>query len=288
MPTPRFNSIDRQRMIDLYTSGLSSIKVATIFNCDKATILRTCKRAGVERRSRKEARALMLATGYRAFTKGFIDQADNIITRYNAGESSIDIAKSLNAHPAHIRRIIVQCGGTIRTGSEASKLADPTREKVALGNQKNLAKIGFGENELNAALLNRNEIPIQQLAVGSKNIDIAIAPVAVEVWFNSTSPLKDTYCRKRMEYILNRSNWWFIHIWIARHTRIFNIPAVTNEIISFLQIAKTNPPSNRQHWVIRGSGEFSTCFGDDFNKRSRIPSSVNSINNSSINNSVGW
>jgi len=144
--------------------------------------------------------------------------------------------------------------------------------------------VGWGEDTVSDWLVERGETPDLQHPVGTKNIDIAIAPVAVEIWLSSSSPLTDPYCRKRIEYLSNRG-WWCCYVLISRRTKVL-LPAVADEIITFVQLARVHPTPPRQHRVIRGCGELAATFGDNLNDITVVPPSKGCIHHRTGNKRI--
>ena len=105
-----------------------------------------------------------------------------------------------------------------------------------------------------------------------RNIDIAIAPIAVEVWLSSSSPLEDPYCRGRIKH-LSDLGWASCYVLVSRRTRTL-LPAVADKIVAIHDAAQRDPTAPREHWVIRGCGELAATFSDDLAHGPLVPAAV--------------
>src|SRR5207237_1177233 len=100
---------------------------------------------------------------------------------------------------------------------QALPLIDREKMLTARAESRPVNHVGWGEDILFDLLVEQGEVPERQLPAGTRNIDLAIKPVAVEVWLSSISPLQDPYCRSRLEYLSDRG-WWICYIFVARRT----------------------------------------------------------------------
>ncbi len=131
-------------------------------------------------------------------------------------------------------------------------------------------QIGFGEKAVLDELAARGQTAEPQHPFQTRNIDIAIGQnVAVEIWLSSGLPLSDPYCRKRLKQLV-KGGWWCCYVLISRVTKRLDVGSVADKLMRFVEMTKRNHPDGRQHWVIRGSGELQTVFGDDLNEWSHI------------------
>lgn len=255
---------DARHAVQLYLSGLSCRAVARQTGFGVDAVLGAVRRAGATR-DLSAARKNLLSTGYRSFRRDDLP-VDQITERYMNGESSTTLAAEFECDQKAIFRAVRDGGGLTRTPAQARVLIDwdATRERGALNVHQNTLKVGWGEDEVYAALCDRGETPDRQHPVGPKNIDIALSPVAVEIWLSSSLPLSDDYCRRRIEYLSDRG-WTMLYVLISRRTRLLDAAAVADQVIRFREVTKSNPPTLREHRVIRGSGDLATRFGDDLN-----------------------
>jgi hypothetical protein len=254
--------------VELYRGGLSFREASIKTGLGTQVIKRAVKEAGINR-TLHEA---LLLKGAKMRGKKTAPQLplDEIKRRYLAGESTTDIAKTYNVGYGAILRRLRQQGVRIRTLAEAGKLV---REESRARRAKSIIpKVGLGEELLAKWLRQLGEVPVIQQAVGTRNVDIALWPLAVEVWLSSSSPLSDPYCRQRIKYLADRG-WSSCYVFMARRTGIL-LPTVADKIISLRDQALLNPTAARQHWVIRGCGELAAAVGDDLDHGPLIPVSM--------------
>lgn len=281
--SPVRTNADRDHAIELYTSGLSTRQITDIMRADTKWIRRVIHDAGLMR-NRQDARLAASATHphWQARNRTDISSVD-IVGDYQSGIPATEIAKRLGVSTRVVRARLNQGGIPLRSRAEARLLID--REKaaatVAEGRSR---KVGWGEDLLYDWLVERGEVPDPQFPVGIRNIDIALAPIAVEVWTSSISPLADPYCRDRIKYLADRG-WASVYIFVARRTRTL-LPCVADEVIRIRDLARANPSAPRQHWVIRGCGERAAVFGDNLDHGALIPPAISCGYHSSINKSV--
>jgi transposase len=258
---------DRKNAVKLYVSGLSGKQVALQLGVSGHCIERYLNEAGVTR-SIAEAQLLRNARG--DGRKPIELPLEDIKRRYEAGEGCPQIAQTYGVSQSVISRRLQDMGVRIRTLAEAGALIrEESRAKRA---ESCAAPVGWGEELLGRWLRERGKDPVHQLPVGSRNVDLALTPIAVEVWLSGSSPLTDPYCRNRIKYLGDRG-WSSCYVFIPRRTRIL-VPAVADQIVALHDAALLNPTAPRQHWVIRGCGELAATFGDDLNHGPLIPMSV--------------
>lgn len=260
---------DRDAIVRMYLSGSSSVQIGAILGIDPANVRRIVGEAGVSR-SCSEAFALRLKRGdHPRFRKDI--STDVIAERYAAGEGVKTLVRSVGLSACSLKKRLIGKGIAIRPVAEARALVDREQMSAARAETRS-RKIGFGEDILRDWLIERGERPELQFPVGVKNIDLAIAPVAVEVWLGTSSPIKDPYCRERIEYLADRG-WCSWYVVVSRRTRVL-LPSVADEIVASLQDARRDPTTSRQHRVIRGCGEVAAVFGPDLDDVALIPPSV--------------
>lgn len=265
----RLSETLENRILGLYVAGKSTRQVAAELRVGVDAVAGVVKRAESMRNHSQAA--------LNKFTEGFEHpntKVDAQAVREAYETSSMfqdEIAERFGLSKGHVGSVVKRAGGQLRNRNQAARqaVANGSAERGALGRQYHCASVGAFEDILYGSLCDRGESPIQQRAVGTKNVDIAIHPVAVEVWVSCDFPTRHRYCSERIKYLADRG-WWCLYVFVDRKSRDFDLAAVTNEIIRFKQIAETYPAASRQHWVIRGGGEFCTCVGDDLNEIARI------------------
>jgi transposase len=279
----KLSNFYRDHIVELYLSGLNNREIAEQEGRDEAWITTVVNQAGVNR-SHSQAQRLTWQKGRQAYqlNQSLEKDMDKIIARYLAGESCQSIARQYGVNES-----LVNCRlrkkGVLRTPAQALLLID--REKAMTRLAKTRTKLtGFGEDTLYQLLTDRGEGPIPQLPLGSKNIDLALEPIAVEVWKASDFPFRSDYCRKRIKYLANRG-WSSLYVWITPNLSGVS-PLVADEVVRLVQITRANPTSTRQHWVIRSSGKYASIASFDLNHWTFIPSSKRLPHNSPFHESA--
>lgn len=279
MPRKRPDS-DRDNIVKLYLSGLSINAVAKEMTADPKWVGSVLAKRGIERRSLSEARNNFYRRGGKPanFRTG-IDAVD-VVRRYETGECILSIASSLDTSNSVVNRILRDEGAVKRSYAEAHALIDREKMFTKIANSKS-RKVGWGEDIVYEWLANRGEIPERQKPEGVRNIDMALHPIAVEVWLSCTSPLRDPYCLKRIKYLADRG-WLSCYVFVSRRTRVL-LPRVAEQIISHLYLARSQPPALREHWVIRGCGELAARASLNLDHITLIEASVDCPHHSCVN-----
>lgn len=206
---------------------------------------------------------------------------DHIVERYRSGEPYTHIAKAIGVASGTVLRRLRQAGVPIRGVAEATTTPE-IREKVLTAQAEHRRrKVGRFEDVLGQWLEERGELPDYQRPCGTRSIDLAISPIAVEVWLSTSLPFADPYCRRRIKDLSNRG-WSSVYVFIARRTNTL-LPVVADQIVALAQETRRDPPAARQHWVIRGCGELAAIASDDLDDFTVIPPSVGCPYHSCVN-----
>lgn len=216
---------------------------------------------------------------------------DDLVRRYDGGESEQALAKSLGVDRGTIRARLLEAGAQIRGRGDANRLrmSRTTAEERARfttaahdavrGSTRSfddLATRARGIEQRGATWTNASPAEIQfadmlrdagldvinQKAVGPYNVDVATGTVAVEIlggsWHRSKSH------RERLRYILD-AGWDVVYIWVDG--RRYPLTRVAAEyVIAHRQFRDRHPAVPRCYRVIRGSGQFvaeGSADGDD-------------------------
>lgn len=201
--------------------------------------------------------------------------ANDVIEGYKIGESCKACADRLGVSRQVISRIYRENGIKPRTRSEAMyiRMANATPEErirltssaheavrgakrslsvlvqSAKTRQRTMQYLGAGETELFDMLAARGHVGIKQLAVERYNIDIGIAPVAVELLIDSRNPMDRKADRKKIEY-LTKNGWCVFYIRLYHVTELREAHA--DYIASFLYRVSRDPSLIGEYWVIGG------------------------------------
>lgn len=277
-------ALDIDDLIRAYLSGESVGEIAGRLGIGRSTVRKRLEEAGIEMHSIKEAANLKWSKTARGPSAIRLDiDVDEIVRCYGAGETERQIARDLGVSQNVINRRLKE-RGVSRSTSEASRLRyarmteearkpltraanewsrgrpRSERHKIssALAAQRDLRKVGEGERELGVSLRERGLEPVPQLAVWKYNIDLAIAPVAVEVERCRGNPLRRTTHYQRTVDLLDMG-WFVIIVQIAPGE--LTEAGAAEYVVSFLEVLESNPPAGTQYRVIRGSGEFVAAGG---------------------------
>lgn len=212
-----------------------------------------------------------------------ISNFDDILCRYQAGESENKLASELGVSRQVVRRHLLESGIQPRGRSEAElikwqRMTPEQRDRqvaaahiaargrtVSWEEKCRRAKALEGydylivpvETELAEFLRSRGLDVTQQKAVGAYNIDVAInlPTVAVEVFGGQWHTCAEHKTRhyKRVKYLLNEG-WHVLIIWVDARRYPISVGA-HKYIISFTEELRRNPPALSEYRVILGNGE---------------------------------
>jgi len=225
-----------KKIIGLYKSGMSEKAVSDAMNIGRNVITRIFNENGIKRRSASEAETL----------------------KWKQMSASKRKQQLKAAHDA--------TRGRPQTIDHLLK-----RSKTQANIQNNVSKY---ETKLMRMLQKRGHWPVPQLAIGPYNCDLALHPVAVEVWAGGWH-FGGTHLRrfeKRTRYIMN-AGWHVLIIVISgSRGRSFPLtPAVADYVISYVNQIRSKPSSVCQYRVVWGAGEETTGGSLNDDKLSCIP-----------------
>jgi hypothetical protein len=204
--------------------------------------------------------------------------AKEIADAYQSGESEYSLSKRYDVSRNVLRQRLVAQGVEIRSWSEAGKVRaskmtpkeraaqaaaahnavrGATRTyadlcKNALGRERVGRCASPGEQQMVDWLHMRGLGPIPQKAIGKYNVDVAMAPVAVEVLGGGWHAYKPTHAIRTPE-ILN-AGWHLAFVWDHEGDSALTEHAA-DHVISWLEEIRRDPPSIGQYRVISGSGQ---------------------------------
>lgn len=224
--------------------------------------------------------------------------------RYEAGQSVLAMATDLETSRPTIMRRLRELGLDPRSGSEANYIrmarltqaerrdlaaaANASRRKpeVNFGSRQanrmvaaiNSAKsrtrtVGKGEAEMLDLLLGRGLTVECQLPVYGYNLDLAVAPVAVEVWWAKSYPFRHGRTARRTIDLADLG-WSTIFVWLC-----WQLPTddSADAVVAFIDEMRRNPPAVRQQYrVIRSDGDFVSGGAADLDNLALVPPSHHS------------
>ena len=273
----KFPDSYRLHAIQLYESGLSLLLVSQKMGVSIEWVDGVVLSTGIAR-SRAEAAKLRFKRERPHNTYLDLPVAE-IVRRYQGGGGVLDIARDLGISSRPVFRILEEQGVARRSLADTQRLIG--RKKALAIAKARPDHVGWGEEKVQAWLAERGEVADSQHPSGTRNIDIAIPPIAVEVWLSANSPFTDTYCRDRIKDLSDRG-WVSYYVWVARRTRIL-LPTVADQLVAWIQEGRRNPTAPREHRVIRGCGELAATASYDLDQITRIPPSVDCPHHSSVN-----
>ena len=118
------------------------------------------------------------------------------------------------------------------------------------------------EGKLQAMLEAKGLSPIPQQPIENYNLDLGLAPIAVEVHVSANNPLTDRRLRKRIKKLLELG-WPVVYVWITR-ARLRQVS--TDKIIALFNFYCSQPSPPREYWVIRGTGEMVERGSDPYHR----------------------
>lgn len=129
---------NKQKIIDMYNSGLSTNKISKEFNCNSGSIYLKLQSWGIEIKKRQ------------SFIGNIEDFKDEILEMYNSGIGSYSIAKKLNISKPTVLRLIKKYTNTRKaTVDKNNLLKDKLDLVIELFETKNMTEIskitGHGE-----------------------------------------------------------------------------------------------------------------------------------------------
>ncbi len=222
---------------------------------------------------------------------------NDIVRRYKSGESEKAISELLSVSRTAIRRRLLMAGITPNNRSRAmyimaSKLTPEERRrrtkaanaaargrkvpieercKVAASREKSKKGISHLENSMEKILRKAGFEPVPQKAIGPYNCDLAVHPVAVEIfgggWHFSGSHLART--PDRIRYLMDHG--WHVLMVVIDARRFPLTTEVGNYVISYIKNARRHPSAVREYRVVRGAGHYLASGCADDNEISIIP-----------------
>jgi very-short-patch-repair endonuclease len=206
---------------------------------------------------------------------------DDLVSRYESGQSVNSLAKFHNVSRRAIMRRLVLRGVTLRNQSQSEaakwslmteaqranqvrKAHDAVRGKRRSDAEMELRaavksrRIGAGETELIELLSARGIHPEGQRPVGRYNIDIACGDVAVEIHRTSGHPMKIARIRDRVENLFSRG-YVSLYVWLRPWE--FPTDVTADHVVSLLQLFSRSPTEFGKYRVIRADGYDQTTPG---------------------------
>lgn len=264
IPPLRIHLLPVDELAGAYRSGESEYSLAHRYGVLRSAVRRHLESAGVEIRSRSaagkvragkmtpEQRAAQLAAAHQAWR----EPRRRVAPELEGKRPRKRYSKSLVEQPTFI-----DADGRRRHSPEL------LAAKAALREQR--GDLGSpGEIALGGWLRDRGHVPTPQKAIGKYNVDLAMAPVAVEV-LGGGWHLTNRKHAVRTPYILNEG-WHLVFAWDHEGDSALACGAA-DYIVAFLNQVRRDPPSVSQYRVISGNGQLLAAGSADDNKFTLVP-----------------
>ena len=184
----------------------------------------------------------------------------DLVDRYLAGATGYELAERFGVSKSTVYRVLDKSGVDLRRLPMHKARADSTASfgelcqraatREANGTQSSPLEARFAD------LLTERGVPkpVPQKAIGPYNVDLAIGPVAVEIWgggWHGSGAHLERF-EERTSYVLD-AGWWQICVWSPN--TMPSVPAAADQVVAFYEFARTHPAADRKHWVIWGTGQ---------------------------------
>lgn len=283
MPAP-LTPVDTDYIVKHYLAGESCQQIASALNVGVRVVHNRLDKRGIERRKVAKLTAV---------------QVEELIDRYVAGESQNQLAAAFGITQSSVYRWIKKHGvqitrseaerrkwetmsaaqrsAQVASAHEAVRGTTRTHESLvqaALTRERVLSHATDEERVMATWLTDRGiEGVTLQKAVSKYNVDIAAAPVAVELFGGGwhSHGLHRERLPERTRDLANHG-WNLLIVWTHKVHPLGS--EVADEIVSFVERSRSDPAFRRQYRVIWGDGKFiaSGCVDDD--KLTLIPSGI--------------
>jgi len=265
-------SIDQNRLVRLYESGVSSTKLCEEFGISRSTVLNVVRRSNGTVKVKH-----WVLVKYRA------------VALYQSGLSENQVAQTIGCSRTVVRCALTKSGVYVRSQSEAETLkwqqmsADKRKRQVQSAHQavkdkprsffkqisikqaktkeQTKSKVGFLEQEFALALELLGKKCLSQTAIDVYNADLTFGNTVIEIHANSSHPHNHTYYRRRIENIL-KLGWNVLYI---KCTGKILIDRAAQKISLMIDLIESNQTACRHYGVIGGSGDLvaSGCLDGD-------------------------
>ena len=262
--------------IRLYLAGDPEKEILSTTGVSKSTLHRERSRRGIPPR------------------REFILPIDDIVNAYQFGESEYSLAQRFHVSRNVIRRRLEGAGIQIRTMSEAglvraaqmsaeqrSSQAAPSHAAIR-GSKRTEGQLlrraqlieqrgtfgSPGEKWLHDSLASYGLKPIPQKAIGKYNVDLAIAPIAMEV-LGGGWHLTKRHHSIRTPQILN-SGWSLLFIWNQDGPAAMSKGA-PKYVVSYIEEVSRDPSLVGEYRVISGNGKLLAAGRSEDNEFPLVP-----------------
>ena len=272
MTAERLN-LDTDYLVREYRAGRTAENIARQCGVSKGLVLRRLQEAGEPRRSRRLP--LDVALLARLYAEGVSENQLSIrfgIDRNGIrrrlleagiqprGRSAAEILKWSQMGPDRRRRQVAAAHAC----TKGRKMPVTAKLRAALTIQRTLSGMSRYDRALLSMLQERGLDCVPQQAIGPYNCDIAIGPVAVEIfggqWHWHGHHLARTEARFRY---LMQAGWHVLAIAVNKRSPLTS--RVADYVVAYVEETRRNPTAKREYRVVWGAGEatISGCVDDD-------------------------
>jgi very-short-patch-repair endonuclease len=288
--TRKLSTSDVNNLVKLYLSGERTVGISHQFNVTVPTVLSRLRERNIPiRKSGPTCPSVPLDEAIRLYGEGIGIVAlgerygvDAMTVRKRLDKAGVCLRKGSDANLIRWRNMSVdERTATVEAAHNSvrgvRKSSDNLRRKALT--IEHLAKGSYLENQLHSLLVDAGLSPVPQVAVGRYNIDLAIAPLAVEVWGGDWH-MKGHHASifgERTRQLFD-CGWSVLHVIVSQ--RQLPTAVTAKNVVAFLDIARSLPPNLRKYWVIRRDGQIVTFGSSDDKNISVVPATSDSEDSS--------
>jgi len=137
--------------------------------------------------------------------------------------------------------------------------------------QAQTRRIGEGEHTLLQLLEQRGVAPIHQMPVYKYNVDLAIPPVAVEVFRDAANPALRGAHQSKAKYLLDH-HWAIVWVWITSEGEIDETTA--DQVIAIFKRTRRTPTLFGEEWVIGRRSNLPAIVQREGHKITLVPTPI--------------
>jgi transposase-like protein len=218
---------------------------------------------------------------------------DDLVEHYLSGQSVKALAEQHGVSRNVIDRVLDQAGVQRRGRSEAmtvrmaqtspeerARLAEAAHNAVRGKRQSVEHRARIAATRERLAVSSPYELllaewlvdmsPVTQKAIGVYNVDLAIEPVAVEVFggnWHGHGRHRGRFQQRRQDIL--DGGWSLLVVWVTRQHRLQR--AVADEVRAFVDLARREPSLVGQYRVVWGDGQLAPTCCDDPEHLALVP-----------------
>lgn len=285
--------VDLSDAIERYVRGEGAQKIcASIPGLSERRLLRELRTRGIMR-SREERYRLI---GDQVRRPRLTIPTEEIVSRYIAGESELSLSKAFGVSRPTISGVLRRAG-VARRGFAQNALVASSRTpeqnaaiiaaahsaargrvisndelvRRAKTREQRRSNVSHHELFIERQLRLRELVGTPQKACGKYNIDLAVGPIAVEIYGGGWHSHGRHIARapQRFRYLFDEG-WCCLVIWVTANKSGYLLPGAVEYLVAWLDEIERDPSSGSGYRVIWGSGEEIARGGPDGDELARI------------------